>query len=115
MRPLEASPGPLTLGVRNQGFQTLALATSLAAAALAGCSGSASSEFSGDLFIDSCSLACTDGSGGDQVFCSIVDVTENQEISILFSEPIDPSSVNASSLQVIDVNNGTTPDGLRFV
>jgi hypothetical protein len=115
VRPLEASPGPLTLGVRNQGFQTLALATSLAAAALAGCSGSASSEFSGDLFIDSCSLACTDGSGGDQVFCSIVDVTENQEISILFSEPIDPSSVNASSLQVIDVNNGTTPDGLRFV
>ncbi len=47
--------------------------------------------------------------------CSIVDVTENQEISMLFSEPIDPSSVNASSLQVIDVDNGTTPDGLRFV
>ena len=87
----------------------------LGVASLVGCSGSASSEFGGALFIESCSLACTDGSGGSQVVCSIVDVTENQEISMLFSEPIDPSSVNASSLQVIDVDNGTTPDGLRFV
>ena len=87
----------------------------LGVASLAGCSGSASSEFGGDLFIESCSLSCTNGAGGDLVACSIVDVTENQEISILFSQPVDPSSVTASSIQVIDVDNGTTPDGLRFV
>ena len=87
----------------------------LGAASLVGCSGSAATEFGGELFIESCSLACTDGAGGLQVGCSIVDVTENQEISILFSEPVDPASVNASSVQVIDVDNGTAPDGLRFV
>ncbi len=82
---------------------------------LAGCSGGVSPEFAGELFVDSCSLACTDGSSGSQVVCSIVDVTENAEISVLFSEPIDPASVNASSFQVIDAQNGTTPDGFRFV
>ncbi|MEM8709689.1 MAG: Ig-like domain-containing protein [Planctomycetota bacterium] len=59
-------------------------------------------------------MACTDGASGE-VFCSIVDVTENQEISLLFSEPVDPATVNASTIQVINVDNGTTPDGLRFV
>lgn len=83
--------------------------------AIAACSGSASTEFSGDLFIESCSLACTNGIGGDVVSCGVVNVAENQEISILFSEPIDPSTVTSSTLQVTDTNNGTTPDGLRFV
>lgn len=83
--------------------------------ALASCSGGASPEFSGSLFVESCSLACTSGSEGGQVVCSIVDVTENGEFSVLFSEPIDPASLNASSLQVTDVANGTAPDGFRFI
>ena len=53
--------------------------------------------FSGDLFIRSCSIGCTDGSDGRVVTCAVVNVTENQEISILFSEPIDPTSVTPPS------------------
>lgn len=91
------------------------LLAALGLAALSACSGSSSSEFSGDLFIRSCSIGCTDGSDGRVVTCAVVNVTENQEISILFSEPIDPTSVTPSSLQVINTANGTAPDGLRLI
>lgn len=84
-------------------------------AALSACSGSASSEFSGDLFVRSCSIGCSDGSDGREVTCGVVNVTENQELSILFSLPVDPSSISPSSLQVTDTANGTSPEGLRFV
>lgn len=84
--------------------------------ALAACSRSSTADGStADLFIESCSLACTNGTGGASVFCGVVNVTENQEISILFSRPIMPSSVSSATLQVIDVGNGTAPEGLRFV
>ncbi|WP_145200857.1 hypothetical protein [Planctomycetes bacterium Poly30] len=108
-------PGSLSKSLSRVQTLGLAISTLGLAASLSGCTGAAGTEFSGDLFIESCSLACTDGASGAAVSCSIVDVTENQEISVLFSEPIDPATVNASSLQVIDVDNGTTPDGLRFV
>lgn len=101
-------------GISSSATAAAALACLAGTGVLSGCSGSASGEFAGELFIESCSLACTDGATGE-VFCSIVDVTENQEISMLFSEPVDPSTVNASTIQVINVDNGTTPDGLRFV
>ncbi|MEC8511293.1 MAG: Ig-like domain-containing protein [Planctomycetota bacterium] len=91
------------------------LLAALGLTALSACSGSSSSEFSGDLFIRSCSIGCTDGSDGRVVTCAVVNVTENQEISILFSEPIDPTSVTPSSLQVINTANGTAPDGLRLI
>lgn len=101
-----------TTGRIGQGALGAAL---LGLAGLSGCSGSTSSEFSGDLFVRSCSIGCTDGSDGRVVTCQVVNVTENQEISILFSEPIDPTSITPSSLQVTNTANGTSPEGLRFV
>ncbi|MEM6569052.1 MAG: hypothetical protein AAF957_11605 [Planctomycetota bacterium] len=93
-----------------------ALLVSSALSLLAGCGSSGDDGgFSGDLFIESCSLACSDGAGGAQVACSVVDVTENVEVSILFSRPIDAASLDATTLQVTDVANGTAPEGLRFV
>ncbi|MEL6428230.1 MAG: hypothetical protein AAFU73_15205 [Planctomycetota bacterium] len=82
---------------------------------LGACSGSDGGANSGELVIRSCSIGCSNGSGGAQVSCFIRDVSENQEISILFSEPVDPSSLNSASLQVTDAVNGTSPEGLRFV
>lgn len=82
---------------------------------LGGCSTeSGSREFDGDLYVLSCSLGCTNGQDGEQVFCSIVNTFQNQEIAILFSEPIDLFSVNSSSFRVVNVANGTSPPGQFF-
>ncbi len=67
------------------------------------------------MYVVSCSLGCTNGLGGDQVFCSIVNTFQNQELSILFSEPIDLFSVNTSSFRVVNVANGTSPSGQFFL
>ena len=99
---------------RNTGLFS-GMAALIGLTALSACSGSASSEFSGDLFVRSCSIGCSDGSDGREVTCGVVNVTENQEISILFSLPVDPASITPSSLQVTDTANGTSPEGLRFV
>ncbi len=88
----------------------LLAAAILPAALLGGCS-SGSSKNLGTMFVESCSLGCTNGKGGEQVFCSIVNTFRNQEVSILFSEAIDFSSVSTSSFRVVDVSNGTTPVG----
>lgn len=85
-------------------------------ALLAGCgSGSGGSGSTGSLFIQTCSLNCSVGSGGDQVFCIVRNVTENGEVSVTFSDPIDPTTLTPSTFQVTDVGNGTAPDGLRFL
>ena len=85
-------------------------------ALLAGCgSGSGGSGSTGSLFIQTCSLNCSVGTGGDQVFCIVRNVTENGEVSVTFSDPIDPTSLTPSTFQVTDVGNGTAPDGLRFL
>ncbi|MEM9382870.1 MAG: hypothetical protein AAGB93_23160, partial [Planctomycetota bacterium] len=103
---------PLTARVASLGSAALVSGLAL----LAGCGSSGDDDgFSGDLFIESCSLACSDGAGGAQVGCSVVDVTENVELSILFSRPIDATTLDATTLQVTDVANGTAPEGLRFV
>lgn len=107
-----AAANRMTNGIAGRSTTLLA---ALGLAALSACSGSSSGEFSGDLFIRSCSIGCTDGSDGRVVTCAVVNVTENQEISILFSEPIDPTSISPSSLQVTNTSNGTAPEGLRFV
>ena len=78
-------------------------------------SGTGSSDSGGDMFVVSCSLGCTNGLGGDQVFCSIVNTFQNQELSILFSEPIDLFTVNTSSFRVVNVANGTSPSGQFFL
>ena len=79
---------------------------------LSGCShGSGDNEagqFGGDMHVVSCSLGCTNGNGGEQVFCSIINTFQNQEISVSFSEPIDLFSVNSSSFRVVNVANGTS-------
>lgn len=81
----------------------------------AGCSRTSSGANSGDLYVQSCSLACTDGQGGAQVFCGIVNVFQNTEISVLFSEPLDEGSIGPATFQVIDVTNGTAPDGRYLI
>ena len=107
----QASSGDRVISARS--FLPAAL-TGLAL--LAGCgSGSGGSGSGGDLSIQTCSLNCSVGSGGDQVFCIVRNVTENGEVSVTFSAPIDPTTLTPSTLQVTDVGNGTSPDGLRFL
>lgn len=67
------------------------------------------------MFIDTCSLGCSSGTGGLQVNCSIVQVSLNTEVSVVFSEPVDPASVNSTTFQLIDVGSGDVPVGNRFV
>ncbi|MDE0914886.1 MAG: hypothetical protein OSB57_06865 [Planctomycetota bacterium] len=92
------------------------IALSLSALALfSACSSqSGSSPSSSSFYIDSCTLGCTDGIEGDAVNCAIANTYQNQEISIIFSEPFDLFSVNSSSFRVTDVANGTTPSGQFF-
>ena len=92
------------------------IALSLSALALfSACSGqSGSNPSSSSFYIDSCTLGCTDGIEGDAVNCAIANTYQNQEISIIFSEPFDLFSVNSSSFRVTDVANGTTPSGQFF-
>jgi len=98
-------------------LRPLALAAGLAVPLVIGaCStkSSSSDDGGGDLYIVSCSLGCSNGQGGEQVFCAIVNTYQNQELSIIFSEPIDLFSVNSSSFRVVNVANGTSPSGQFF-
>ena len=70
---------------------------------------------SSDLFVVSCSLGCSSGDAGNQVFCSVINTPQNQEISILFSKPIDLGSLNSASFRVTDVATGASPQGTYSV
>ncbi|QDU68772.1 Ig-like domain-containing protein [Engelhardtia mirabilis] len=86
---------------------------------LTGCSGGGSSTAgsvdtgtdvgSGGLSIVSCSLGCA-GSATSGFSCSINEVYVNQEISVEFNKPINPSSLNALSFRVVS-ETGSTPSG----
>lgn len=93
------------------GFATLLL--------LSGCSGGGSSSGSGagsgSMFVETCSLGCSSGAGGSQVSCAIVSTSVNNELSIYFSEAVDPNSISSTTFQLIDVNSGQVPVGSRFV
>jgi len=98
------------------------LPVALSAAALflgvAGCSGGSSSvdsSTSGPMFVDTCSLGCSSGAGGNQVSCSTVATSVNNEISVYFSQPVAENSVSSSTFQLIDVNTGQVPVGQRLV
>jgi len=65
----------------------------------------------GPMYIESCSLGCGNGVGGQQVSCSIVNVGRNVEITVLFSEPVALSSVNSSTVRIINTTNGGVPVG----
>jgi hypothetical protein len=67
------------------------------------------------MFVEGCSLSCSSGTGGMQVSCSLVNVHENSEISVRFSRPVDPLSVSVSTFIVVDVFNGLSIAGARFV
>jgi hypothetical protein len=67
------------------------------------------------MFVASCSLACSGGSGGAQVSCGQTQGFVNQPIAIDFSEPVDPASIWNGTLLVLDVSNGTSALGARFV
>ena len=65
----------------------------------------------GSLFVQSCSLGCSSGQGGAQVSCAIVNTFQNQELSLLFSEPVAIGSVTTSSFRIVDVVTGQVPNG----
>lgn len=69
----------------------------------------------GRLFVTSCTLGCTNGTGGSQVSCGIINVAENQDIALVFSEPIDPLSVTGLSFQIFDVLSADVPSGTFIV
>lgn len=81
---------------------------------LGSCSGGGSSS-GGTMFVQTCSLGCSNGQSGQQISCAIVSTFVNQEINVYFSEPIDPASLTSTSFSLIDVNSGATPLGVRFV
>ncbi|MEO0652278.1 MAG: Ig-like domain-containing protein, partial [Planctomycetota bacterium] len=83
--------------------RTFALASGLA---LAACGGT---ESGGSLEILSCSLNCG-SSGNGPLTCSINQVAVNGSIAVLFSQPINPDSLNSISFRVVS-ETGTTPLG----
>jgi hypothetical protein len=103
-------------------LQPLSLLAGLGASFLLGsCGGFSASDdtadgsSSSDLFVVSCSLGCSNGAAGNQVFCSVINTPQNQEISILFSKPIDLGSLNSASFRVTDVATGSSPQGTYSV
>jgi len=69
----------------------------------------------GSMFIQSCSLGCTNGAGGRQVSCTVVESALNRELVVYFSQPVLASTVNSTTFQLIDVGNGQAPIGSRFL
>jgi hypothetical protein len=96
------------MGILRTSALTLGLLTTLA---VSSCSTGGGGAGSGQQFIIACSLGCSNGTGGEQVFCSVFNTFQNSEISVVFAEPVDISSVNSSSFQVQDEEFGTTPVG----
>ncbi len=76
---------------------------------LAACGGSGSS--GSTFFIEQCSLGCSNGLGGEQVSCGILNTFQNQELSVLFSDAVDLSSVNDQTFEIVDVSTGSFPAG----
>ncbi|MFT7667658.1 MAG: hypothetical protein ACI8X5_000337 [Planctomycetota bacterium] len=79
---------------------------------LAGCSESGSDSTSGTMFIQSCSLGCANSNGGGQIGCSLVNISQNTEVTIQFSAPVDISSVNPGSFRLVNLANGSVPTGV---
>lgn len=63
------------------------------------------------MYIETCSLGCTNGQGGLQVSCGIVNVGRNVEITVLFSDSVDLASVNSGTFRIINTSNGSVPVG----
>ncbi len=88
-------------------------------AALPACSGSSDGLFGGgsgsaggEMYIVSCSLGCGNGSTSSTIGCSLVNISQNAEVVIQFSEPVALSSVTSNTFRLINLNNGTVPSGV---
>ena len=105
----------MSLQVRTR---SLPLAVSLFfAGAIASCGGGGSSGGGGGgaMYIDTCSLGCSNGASTSQVSCSIAQHSRNGDVTIFFSDPVLASSVSPSSFQLINLQTGASPIGTRFV
>src|SRR5262245_42742012 len=59
-----------------------------------------------------CVVSCNLGCG--QVGCSITEIAQNQPITFVFNKPVDPASVNFTSIQ-IKTDTGEEPVGTFLV
>lgn len=67
---------------------------------------------SGAMFIESCGLNCnSNGATGGQVSCGVSSIFQNQELWVLFSKPVDFSSVNNQSFNISASQGGAVPAG----
>jgi hypothetical protein len=79
----------------------------------AGCSGGSSG--SGAFYVETCSLGCSNGQGGGQVSCGVVNAAENQDLAMLFSGPVAIGSVSKQSFKIVDVVTGLVPAGTFLI
>ncbi len=106
--------------MKSSGLGASAAGLILLTLTLAGCGGGGGSSGSGSssngpMYIQTCSLGCSSGQNGAQVSCALVSTHVNQDIAVYFSQAIDPASLNSSSINVVDVNTGAVPPGLRLI
>lgn len=94
---------------------SLASATAASLLFVSSCSNSGGSAGGGAMFVETCSLGCSNGSSGLQVSCAVSQIFQNQELAVLFSEPVDIFSVNASTFQIINPANSDVPLGNFFL
>lgn len=81
---------------------------------LSSCSGGGSG--GGAMYVESCTLGCTNGRGGEQVSCGIVNTYQNQDVAVVFSQPVAASSLTVNNaFQVIDIVTAGFPAGSRLV
>ncbi|MBM3988566.1 MAG: hypothetical protein FJ294_11500, partial [Planctomycetes bacterium] len=82
---------------------------------LSSCTGGGAAD-GGAMFVESCTLGCTNGNGGEQVSCGIVNTYLNQDIAVVFSESVAPTSLTVNNaFQVIDIVTAGFPAGSRLV
>lgn len=77
-------------------------------AATAACFGTTSSKVvtrAGEFQIALCSLGCQGGT------CAVNQIATNQDIVITFNDDVDPATVSFTTIQVVEVSNGSTPPG----
>ena len=106
----------MTVGVRTR--IALLIAVVALALTLAGCSGGGSTvgsasfscdgDASGVICLQQCSLGCS------EIGCSRTDIAQNEIITLIFSEDVDPNSVNESSIR-FRTPTGDEPVGELFV
>jgi hypothetical protein len=66
------------------------------------------------MYIESCSLGCSNGGGGTAVSCPPAAVFQNSEIRIRFSHPVDPVTLSSVTFSITDVGTGQSPNGARI-